>query len=45
MSGVQTGLGEDLSDRVTLWQDEMFRELHGIVLLRNSLRTLNSFFS
>ena len=45
-SGVQTGVGEDPSDIVTLRRDAMFRE-RGIVLLRNSLRTLSPllFFS
>ena len=42
-SGVQTGVGEDPSDVVTLWRDAMYRE-HGIVLLRNWLRTLNFVF-
>ena len=37
-SGVQTGVGEDPSDIVTLCQDALFRE-HIIVLLRNLLRT------
>ena len=40
---IQTGVGEDPSDIVTLWRDAMFRE-RSIVLLRNSLRTLKSLF-